>query len=143
VAEQTIAVRHNVEMGHRLSLQPDSKCFHLHGHSWWIDLKLTGPVDETGMVENFAKVKSLWRGYLDGRFDHHMVLNIADPLIALLPIDLGQSSVLDSWGITLLPFDPTVENMARHWGVEARHMFQLKVEIKVQEAATNAAYWRS
>lgn len=151
MAEQSIKVRHNVEMGHRLSQQPDSKCFHLHGHSWWIDLELFGPVNPSGMVcdLNFGDVKKRWRGMLDEHFDHHLCLNVDDPLVlfvqeaqkyGLLPED-----VLTSWGITTVPFDPTVENMARHWGLAARGMFTQvsEVRINVQEAATNAATWQS
>lgn len=146
---QSISIRHNCEMGHRLSLQPDSKCFHLHGHSWWIDLELFGHTDATGMIINFADVKSLWRTYLDQYFDHHMCLNVDDPLAVLIEQTLELlANTYERWGIRLIDCDPTVENMARIWGEAARDMFVSSffpnvkgVRISVQEASTNHATW--
>jgi 6-pyruvoyl-tetrahydropterin synthase len=147
-------------MGHRLSQQPDSKCFHLHGHSWWIELEIEGEVDDKGMVINFADVKKPWRDHLDSNFDHHLCLNIDDPFFKAmyLAADNGGSQdvidpqtyekVLTEWGLTAVPFDPTVENMARLWGQWAEMNFRHLVtnptfSIVVQEAATNKATWRS
>jgi len=147
--EQSIIVRHNVEMGHRLSLQPYSKCFHLHGHSWWVELEIIGPLDDKGMVLglDFGSVKQEWRGWLDSTFDHHLCLNEEDPLVRLVLSETYQKqALLAEWGIQVMPYDPTVENMARLWGEHAeityRHL-EAKIGIKVQEAATNAATWHS
>lgn len=156
---QSILVRHNVEMGHRLSQQPDSKCYHLHGHSWWIDLEIIGELDDKGMVLglDFGSLKQMWRSYLDENFDHHLCLNERDPLVEMIQLSSAlaepgtplSAEVMEEWGIVTVPFDPTVENMARLWGLHAVHMLQgtmyppTKVNIKVQEAATNAATWRS
>lgn len=153
---QSITIRHNVEMGHRLSLQPDSKCFHLHGHSWWIDLTLFGEPDDTGMIIEFATVKTLWRTYLDQYFDHHMCLNESDPMFNQLfvfksranddIIQVRSTDLIEKWGFRLIDCDPTVENMARIWGEAAVDMFSViaeltEVKIDVQEAATNKASW--
>jgi 6-pyruvoyl-tetrahydropterin synthase len=166
MSEQSIIVTHNVEMGHRLSQQPDSKCYHLHGHSWWIELELFAPLDDKGMVGglNFGDVKKTWREYLDIHFDHHMCLNEDDPLVQMLygephsdvstfklwgittiPYDPTVENMASLWGITTLPYDPTVENMASLWGRQAEEFFRgvSKVSIKVKEAATNAATWRN
>ena len=137
-ARQSIAVRHNVEMGHRLSMQPNSKCFHFHGHSWWVELEISGEVGQDGMILDFAVVKHAWRHMLDVDFDHHMCLNVNDPLFDRCEVD-------DSWGFVTVECDPTVENMARIWGEWARKCFgeQYDYYIKVWEAATNAATWRA
>lgn len=144
---QSIVVRHNVEMAHRLSEQPDSKCYHLHGHSWWVDLELIGPVNDKGMVLglDFGSVKKVWRQYLDTNFDHHLVLHMHDSMVYMISKCADNpETLLDEWGIILIDVDPTVENMARLWGSWARDMWKdAKVKIKVQEAATNAATWRS
>lgn len=150
MAEQTILVYHNVEMGHRLSLQPDSKCFQLHGHSWQVELALTGSVDSKGMVLglDFGHIKKMWRSYLDEQYDHHLCLNENDPLLYLIDPD-DKTAVGDDvdlcakWGIVTIPWDPTVENMARIWGTWAAKTFSCKIDIKIHEAATNAATWRS
>lgn len=139
---QTIKVKHNVEMGHRLSLQPDSKCFQLHGHSWWAHLSITGQPDDKGMVLEFGRVKKEFRSYLDGLFDHHLVLNVNDPLVNLVNNELGQVYLRD-WGIVTVNFDPTVENMARCWGEHMRNVFghQYGYQLELWEAATNCAIW--
>lgn len=165
---QSIQVRHNVEMGHRLSQQPDSKCFHLHGHSWWVDLEIWGPLTHDGMVHGieFGRLKHMWRYYLDTQFDHHLCLNQADPIVGMITVSMhphaesftsdddpqlvAARQLLQDWGITLINMDPTVENMAHLWGEHACHMLESgfgvknpEVNIKVQEASTNAATWRS
>jgi|SRR5215471_5148665 len=140
MSEQTILIKHNVEMGHRLSLQPGSKCYQLHGHSWWVEVEITGEVTESGMILDFALVKRIVRTYLDNHFDHHMCLNENDPLVKELPLE-----VQHNWGIVQIPMDPTVENMARHWGYWIEESFgnNYQYYVKVWEASTNAATWRS
>src|SRR5262245_38488134 len=131
-------------MGHRLSRQPDSKCFQLHGHSWRVFLRIAGPMDPiSGMVVDFNVVKPAWRGWLDENYDHHFLLNPEDPLVTLIE-DGDHEKVLEKWGITLTDgCDPTVENFAKinyHWAKEHfqqyGHMF--KFHVKVFEAASNA-----
>ena len=143
-----IEVNHNIEMGHRLSLQPESKCFHLHGHSWRVYLRIEGDLDDKGMVGglNFADVKGPWRAWLDAYFDHHMLLNPKDPLAEYVE----KEGILD-WGVTLTDdCDPTVENVARIIGEWSAQTFfkedklgyaALRFSVKIFEAATNAAEW--
>lgn len=97
-----VHVSHNVEMAHRLSLTP-GKCQQIHGHSWWITLDVRGPMDQTGMVVDFGDLKQQFRQYLDTNFDHRLLLNRQDPLMAL---DLPGAVPFDG--------DPTVEEIARH-----------------------------
>jgi 6-pyruvoyl-tetrahydropterin synthase len=126
-----------------------------------VDLELTGNVDSKGMVLglDFGHVKKIWRAYLDTNFDHHLCLNGTDPLVGMIIMSVPPHAeafesdddpqlvvardILKDWGITIMSMDPTVENMARVWGMWAAKTFQSKVAIKVNEAATNAATWRS
>ena len=153
---QSVILTHNVEMGHRLSMQPNSKCFQLHGHSWWVELELEGDVKDDGMVVEFGHVKKLWREYLDTTFDHHLCLNSKDPFMEVMAIvaEIGEvtqeyEKILTEWGVTTIgQQDPTVENMAALWGNHALNLFRedvsrLVVSIKVREASTNAATWSS
>lgn len=75
-----IAVKHNIEVAHRLYETP-GKCENIHGHSMWVTLYIEGAMDEHNMVRglDFADVKKTFRGYLDEEFDHRIVLNAADP----------------------------------------------------------------
>jgi 6-pyruvoyltetrahydropterin/6-carboxytetrahydropterin synthase len=58
------------EAAHRLPKHP-GKCFHLHGHSYRIEVTLTAPVSpETGMTIDFADVESLVRSRVLEVCDH-------------------------------------------------------------------------
>jgi 6-pyruvoyl-tetrahydropterin synthase len=74
-----IAVKHNIEVAHRLSERP-GKCENIHGHSMWVTLSIEGERDEHGFEGglDFAEVKREFRDYLDTNYDHHLLLNAAD-----------------------------------------------------------------
>ncbi|MGR4877464.1 6-carboxytetrahydropterin synthase QueD [Pseudoxanthomonas sp. LARHCG66] len=66
-----------VEAAHRLPHVPDGhKCARLHGHSFRIELHLSGPVDpHAGWVMDFADVKAAFLPIYD-RLDHHYLNDI-------------------------------------------------------------------
>lgn len=141
----SIQVKHNVEMGHRLSLQPDSKCYHLHGHSWWITLTMQGPVRNDGMIIDFGIVKQAFRGFLDKNFDHHFLLNSDDILVTLLDSTMAKQfpNIFEQWGIVTMPDhkDPTVENFADLILQWCRYEWPEMdaITVHVQESSVNAA----
>jgi len=69
-------------MAHRLSLLP-GKCEQIHGHSWWVELEIIGPVNGEGIIFEFGAVKRVFRSYLDFEYDHHLLLNDSDPIAVL------------------------------------------------------------
>lgn len=66
-----------VEAAHRLpSVPADHKCSRLHGHSFRIEVHVSGPVDEaTGMVVDFADIKSAVKP-LHAQLDHHYLNDV-------------------------------------------------------------------
>ncbi|HEY1035965.1 MULTISPECIES: 6-carboxytetrahydropterin synthase QueD [unclassified Pseudoxanthomonas] len=66
-----------VEAAHRLPHVPDGhKCARLHGHSFRIELHLSGPIDpRAGWVMDFADVKAAFKPIYD-RLDHHYLNDI-------------------------------------------------------------------
>ena len=66
-----------IEAAHRLPNVPAGhKCARLHGHSFRIELHLSGEVDaHTGWVMDFADVKRLFQPTYD-RLDHHYLNDI-------------------------------------------------------------------
>ncbi len=66
-----------VEAAHRLPHVPEGhKCARLHGHSFRIELHLSGPVDpHAGWVMDFADVKVAFKPIYD-RLDHHYLNDI-------------------------------------------------------------------
>lgn len=128
-----IAVRHNIEVAHRLYETP-GKCNNIHGHSMWVTLTLSGPVSENGMVASidFEGLKALFRQRLDGAYDHHLLLNRHDDLTRL-----------DLPGVSLFMGDPTTEHIAEEIYDWAYHNFgELAYEVKVEETAVNSAIYR-
>jgi 6-pyruvoyltetrahydropterin/6-carboxytetrahydropterin synthase len=67
------------EAAHRLPrVSPLHKCARLHGHSYRVEIRVTGPVDEDGWVMDFAEIKAAWAP-LDDQLDHRY-LNEVDGL---------------------------------------------------------------
>ena len=66
-----------VEAAHRLPHVPEGhKCARLHGHSFRIELHLSGPVDpQAGWVMDFADVKAAFKPIYE-RLDHHYLIDI-------------------------------------------------------------------
>ena len=59
------------EAAHSLPrVAPGHKCARVHGHSYKVELRVTGPVDEgTGWLIDFGVIDDAW-AELHGRFDH-------------------------------------------------------------------------
>jgi 6-pyruvoyl-tetrahydropterin synthase len=131
----SIAVRHNIEVAHRLSLLP-GKCEAILGHSMWVRLELWGPVDRNGILAglDFGALKKDFRGHLDRDYDHRLLLNANDPL-----------AELDLPGLRECEGDPTTENIARWVGEWARNTYPTLdgYAVTVDETHVNAASWRA
>lgn len=66
-----------VEAAHRLPNVPENhKCARLHGHSFRIEVHVTGPVGErSGWVMDFAELKQVFRPLYE-QLDHHYLNEI-------------------------------------------------------------------
>jgi 6-pyruvoyltetrahydropterin/6-carboxytetrahydropterin synthase len=67
----------SIEAAHRLPNVPEGhKCARLHGHSFRIEIHLSGPLDpHTGWVMDFADVKAAFKPIFE-RLDHHYLNDI-------------------------------------------------------------------
>jgi 6-pyruvoyltetrahydropterin/6-carboxytetrahydropterin synthase len=103
-----------VEAAHRLpNVPPGHKCSRLHGHSFRIELYLSGPVDpQTGWVMDFADVRAAFQPIYD-RLDHHYLNEIP--------------------GLE----NPTSENLARWIWDETRRVLPLLSKVVVHETCTS------
>lgn len=65
------------EAAHRLpAVPPEHRCYKLHGHSYRVDLKLTGPVDPTtGFVVDFFDIEHAFKPVL-AMLDHQYLNEI-------------------------------------------------------------------
>lgn len=144
-----IAVRHNIEVAHRLSQQPGNKCENIHGHSMWVELRIQSSIDHvTGMLRapnesvfEFGKVKKAFRAYLDGNFDHHLLLNEKDPWANLVNVQSTEEphGRDELPGLTTLPADPTTENIAAAIARWAALEFETDTFVEVAETHVNKA----
>jgi 6-pyruvoyltetrahydropterin/6-carboxytetrahydropterin synthase len=91
--------------GHRL-LNYNGKCRFLHGHNGRAVIKIASEtLDERGMVFDFSDVKKIVAGWIDDNLDHRMILNRADPMVAVFE-EMDEP-------VFLLDDNPTAENIAR------------------------------
>ncbi len=142
-----------MEMAHRLHLTP-GKCENIHGHSWWVTLTVWGQVDSNGLLQgiDFGEAKSFLRGYMDEKYDHHLLLNSQDPFArALYNSDsagrpTGDRSVLP--GLVKFRGDPTTELIAARIGEDMLAGFSRRwnvdeLAVDVWETSVNNARWES
>jgi 6-pyruvoyl-tetrahydropterin synthase len=158
MTHQTIAVKHNIEVAHRLYELP-GKCEQIHGHSMWVTMHLDGVMNDKGILAGieYGDLKKLFRGYLDSEYDHRLLLNATDPFAhPLFQMQRNEEGEFDlSGGQVFLPGlqtfvgDPTTENIAR-WITEYMHtellgnndLFYIRTEV--WETNVNmASYGRS
>lgn len=141
----TVTVRHTFETGHRLP-HLTGKCQSLHGHSWQVEVTVTGPLTPDGTVVEFADLKRHLRGWVDTHLDHGLMLGEHDLLGPFLA-DHGKVYI---FGIDPhtgdLPW-PTVENVATLLArVMTDHLNEQQpactvTRVDVQETAVNRATW--
>ena len=131
-----IAVRHNIEVAHRLWQLP-GKCEAIHGHSMWVRLELHGDLDERGLLGgmDFGAVKRTYREHLDTHYDHRLLLDLDDPLVSVGSVKLP--------GLSTTVGQPTTENIALWVGRWARSEFPnvASGRVTVHETHVNEAAW--
>jgi len=107
-----------VEAAHRLPNVPAGhKCQRLHGHSFRIELHISGPVDaHSGWVMDFADVRVAFQPTFD-RLDHHYLNEIP--------------------GLE----NPTSENLARWIWAELKPTLPMLSKVVVHETCTSGCVY--
>lgn len=104
-----IKKRLEVAGSHKLDLPYESKCKNQHGHNWVVTIHCKSrELNLCGMVIDFAHIKNVIHNALD-----HQDLN------------------------TILPFNPTAENIARWICDNIPHCYK----VEVQESEGNTAIY--
>ena len=129
-----------VETAHRLKDHP-GKCQNIHGHNYRIEVTFAGPIQESGMVKDFADIKEIVGGYIGHMLDHALVLQDDDPLLPLLQ-EIKDENIegLSFLKICIMTTPPTAENMAHMIGV--KFITHKCVRVKIWETPTSFAEWR-
>lgn len=107
--------------GHRV-MGHESKCSHLHGHNYVVFLTAEAPLDDVGRVIDFSVLKARVGTWLDVNWDHGLVLHrddhaaitAANTLSRELRRDGEWTDVGKQQKTSLLPYNPTAENMAKY-----------------------------
>jgi 6-pyruvoyltetrahydropterin/6-carboxytetrahydropterin synthase len=108
-----------IEAAHRLpNVPPGHKCARLHGHSFRIELHVSGPVDPiAGWVLDFADLKAAFKPFYE-QLDHHYLNDIPG---------------LDN---------PTSENLARWIWTQLKPRLPMLAEVVVHETCTSGCRYR-
>lgn len=98
------------DAAHRL-LHHGGKCRHLHGHRYEVTLGVTGPISpQTGILADFALLKSFLEAYVVQRMDHSTLVDETDTLLAEAVQRLAPE---EGSRLFLLPGETTAENLAK------------------------------
>jgi len=108
-----------LEAAHRLpNVPPGHKCARLHGHSFRVDLHVTGEPDaHTGWIMDFADIKTAFQPLYD-QLDHHY---------------LNEIEGLDN---------PTSERLAQWIWTRLKPVLPALSEIVVHETCTSGCRYR-
>lgn len=101
--------------GHRV-MGHESKCAHLHGHNYVVEITAVAELDSIGRVIDFSVLKELVGGWIETNWDHGFILNQLDHTAktALNYFSEIMSSKTSEFKqkIYFIPNNPTAENMA-------------------------------
>jgi len=93
------------DAAHRLK-DYKGKCNNIHGHTWKVAICVSGKVDEnSGMVMDFADIKSTIGKWIETHLDHSLIYNVIDEKVSKWVSKLNYKSC----GIL---GEPTCENIA-------------------------------
>lgn len=140
-----ITRRLEFDAGHRIP-HHSSKCRHLHGHRYALEITLSGEiirsegVAEQGMVMDFSEVKNIANAKLVSHWDHAFLVYQGDRAVVDFLASLSEHKTV------VLPVVPTAENLA----AEAFHILdaayldtygnQLRMErVRLYETPNNWA----
>ena len=77
------------------------KCQRLHGHSYRLEVTVTGPVREDGMVLDFAELKDVVQREVLDRFDHRYLNDLFEnPTAEVVAADVWKSLEAAGLGVT-------------------------------------------
>ena len=100
-----IAKRFHWSAAHRLPWH-DGPCRHLHGHSYKMEVVVVGPINQQGMVLDFAYIKRALKPLVEA-WDHATLVYEGDERYLAFVRDMGFKHYV-------FPYDTTAENLARY-----------------------------
>lgn len=130
---RTITRRLEIDAGHRL-LKHAGKCRNVHGHRYAFEVTVSGDQDEVGRIVDFSELKAGCASWLDEKWDHGMILQMGDPLIAWCEENDSKHYVMVK--------PPTVENLLIEFRTAIEpHLYQRKVLLRHIRAYETPNCW--
>ena len=139
-----ITKQFSFETGHAL-YGYDGKCKNVHGHSYKLDVTVTGnPITDTshvkyGMVIDFSDLKMIVKEEIVNVFDHATVFNKNTP-----HIELAKELEKRDHNVLLVDYQPTSEMMVIDFAKKIKTRLPNNItlySLKLQETATSYAEW--
>jgi 6-pyruvoyltetrahydropterin/6-carboxytetrahydropterin synthase len=104
--ESTVSKTITFDMAHRL-MNHNGLCKNIHGHTYKLQVDVTGKIDLNGMVIDFGDLKKII-SHVVGYFDHSICLNEKDKEM----IDFVTEQ---EYKIVTVPFETTAENLSLYF----------------------------
>lgn len=129
----TIRKKFRVEMAHQLIDSYTKACRLQHGHSYIIEVFLSGKeLDSTGMLVDFTKISDKIKPYIMS-WDHCLVMN-----------EESAEEYLDmlkkyNCNMKIVPYNPTAENMAKDMFDTIKKEIPQLSKVRVHETETGWA----
>jgi len=93
------------DAAHRLS-DYKGKCKNLHGHTYRVEITVSGELNKLGMVIDFGELKEIYNKIIDRNFDHRTILKEDDPINIMIAETIPEA-------VCWVPYNPTAENLAQ------------------------------
>ena len=76
------------------------KCRNLHGHTYRLDVTVTGPINETGIVIDFDEISSLVKAAVLKKYDHQYLNDhFPNPTAELVALEFAK--ILEAEGLSV------------------------------------------
>lgn len=111
----TCTRRLEFDAAHRV-LRHESKCRHVHGHRYCVEVTCSGALDSVGRVIDFGVVKSIFGEWLDATMDHAYLASPLDEFGILLREQGQKVFTMPS------PVNPTAERLVEVLAAKAQEL---------------------
>ena len=100
------------EAAHQLPWHPGA-CQRLHGHGYKLEVTVSGPLDENGIVVDFADVRRCVETNVIGRYDHTYLNDLIDnPTAELIALDAWKQLEAAGLAVTRVRLWETADSYA-------------------------------
>lgn len=126
----TIAKRFTFDAAHRLeNLPADHKCNRLHGHTYTVELEITGPIAKDGFVIDYQVIADAWAP-LHELLDHRYLNEVEG-------LDVPSTETLAAWILGRLVALPAFDPAMRWAGAGGHSGYRTLISaVTVEESST-------